>query len=39
MMISGAILHSIPAGYIFDLRARELASDEGGVRIEREASE
>ena len=39
MMISGAILHSIPSGYVFDLRARELASDEGGVRIEREASE
>jgi cyanophycinase len=39
MMISGAILHSIPSGYIFDLRARQLASDEGGVRIEREASE
>jgi len=39
MMISGAILHSIPSGYVFDLRARELVSDEGGVRIEREASE
>jgi hypothetical protein len=39
MMISGAILHSIPSGYSFDLRARELVSDEGGVRIEREASE
>jgi cyanophycinase len=39
MMISGAILHSIPSGYIFDLRARALASDEGGVGIEREASE
>jgi cyanophycinase len=39
MMISGAILHSIPSGYIFDLRARALASDEGGARTEREASE
>jgi hypothetical protein len=39
MMISGAILHSIPSGYIFDLRARALASDGGGVGTEREASE
>jgi cyanophycinase len=39
MMISGAILHSIPSGYIFDLRARALTSDGGGVGTEREASE
>ncbi|MDP9301539.1 MAG: cyanophycinase [Actinomycetota bacterium] len=39
MMISGAILHSIPSGYAFDLRARTLVSDEGGTRTEREASE
>lgn len=39
MMISGAILHSIPSGYTFDLRTRALVSDEGGARAEREASE
>ena len=39
MMISGAILHSIPSGYVFDLRARALVSDEGGVGAQREASE
>jgi hypothetical protein len=39
MMMSGAILHSIPTGYWFDLRARALISDEGGVTTEREASE
>jgi cyanophycinase len=39
LMISGAILHSIPSGYSFDLRARALISDEGGARAEREASE
>jgi cyanophycinase len=38
MMISGAVLHSIPSGYWFDLRARALVGDEGGV-AEREASE
>jgi cyanophycinase len=39
MMMSGAILHSIPTGYWFDLRARALISDEGGGATEREASE
>ncbi|HEX9122157.1 MAG TPA: cyanophycinase [Actinomycetota bacterium] len=39
MMVSGAILHSIPSGYWFDLRARALISDEGGGTTEREASE
>jgi cyanophycinase len=39
LMISGAILHSIPSGYTFDLRTRALISDEGGARAEREASE
>jgi hypothetical protein len=39
VMISGVVLHSIPSGYVFDLRTRALASDEGGVRIQREASE
>lgn len=39
MMISGAVLHSIPSGYVFDLRARALVSDEGGVEAQREASE
>jgi cyanophycinase len=39
VMISGVVLHSIPSGYLFDLRTRALASDEGGVGIQREASE
>lgn len=39
VMISGVILHSIPSGFVFDLRTRALASDEGGVGIQREASE
>jgi len=39
MMISGAILHSIPNGYWFDLRSRALLGEEGGVAQEREASE
>jgi hypothetical protein len=39
MMVSGAILHSIPSGYWFDLRARALIGDEGGAAAEREASE
>ena len=39
VMISGVVLHSIPSGYIFDLRTRALASNEGGARIQREASE
>ncbi len=39
MMVSGAILHSIPNGYWFDLRTRALLADEGGAAAEREASE
>jgi len=39
MMVTGAVLHSIPTGYWFDLRSRALLSDEGGGRAEREASE
>ena len=39
MMVSGAVLHSIPTGYWFDLRARALIADEGGGVTEREASE
>lgn len=39
MMVSGAHLHSIPAGYWFDLRARALFHDEGSGAAEREASE
>jgi hypothetical protein len=43
VMISGVVLHSIPSGYVFDLRTRALASDEapdeGGVGVQREASE
>jgi cyanophycinase len=39
MLVSGAILHSIPSGYWFDLRARALIGDEGGAATEREASE
>jgi cyanophycinase len=39
MMVTGAVLHSIPTGYWFDLRARALLSDEGGGTAEREASE
>jgi cyanophycinase len=38
MMVSGAILHSIPAGYWFDLRRRALFADEGAAEL-REASE
>jgi cyanophycinase len=38
MMVSGAVLHSIPNGYWFDLRARALIGDEGGA-AQREASE
>jgi cyanophycinase len=39
MMVTGAILHSIPTGYWFDLRTRALLSDEGGGIAQREASE
>lgn len=39
MMVSGALLHSIPSGYWFDLRARALIRPEGSRASEREASE
>jgi cyanophycinase len=39
MMVSGAQLHSIPAGFWFDLRARALFHDEAEASSEREASE
>ena len=39
MMVSGALLHSIPTGYWFDLRARALIHPEGSRPSEREASE
>lgn len=39
MMVSGAHLHSIPAGYWFDLRARALLDPGGASSTEREASE
>jgi len=39
MMVSGAMLHSIPSGYWFDLRARALIHAEGSRTTEREASE
>jgi cyanophycinase len=39
MMVSGAILHSIPSGYIFDLRSREVVHGAGMGRVTREASE
>ena len=39
MMVSGAVLHSIPGGYWFDLRSRTLLDAEGGAGAEREASE
>jgi cyanophycinase len=39
MMVSGAILHSIPSGYWFDLRSRGLLADTGERRSSREASE
>jgi cyanophycinase len=38
IMVSGAILHSLPSGYWFDLRARSLLR-EAGAGQEREASE
>jgi len=37
-MISGAILHSLPAGYWFDLRTRTLLASEDAL-ADREASE
>ncbi len=39
LMVSGAMLHSLPAGYWFDLRGRRLLAGEGALEDEREASE
>jgi cyanophycinase len=39
LMVSGAILHSLPSGYWFDLRARRLLAGDGLEEVEREASE
>ncbi len=39
LMVSGAILHSLPSGYWFDMRRRELLAGEGALLDEREASE
>ena len=39
MMVSGAILHSIPSGYWFDLRSRRLLDEGRWTRRDREASE
>ncbi|MEP6972617.1 MAG: cyanophycinase [Actinomycetota bacterium] len=39
LMVSGAILHSLPAGYWFDLRSRHLLAAEKALTDEREASE
>ena len=38
MMVSGAVLHSLPSGYWFDLRSRDLLAGPGALN-EREASE
>jgi hypothetical protein len=38
-MVSGAILHSLPSGYRFDLRGRSLISEVDAIDEEREASE
>ena len=39
LMVSGAVLHSLPSGYWFDLRARRLLAAEKALTEEREASE
>ena len=39
LMVSGAVLHSIPSGYWFDLRRRELMAGSHSRLTEREASE
>jgi len=39
LMVSGAVLHSLPAGYWFDLRARKLLAADDALAAEREASE
>jgi cyanophycinase len=39
VMVSGAILHSLPSGYWFDLRGRHLLAAPHALEAEREASE
>ena len=39
LMVSGAVLHTLPSGYWFDLRTRRLMAGEGALADEREASE
>jgi cyanophycinase len=39
LMVSGAILHSLPSGYWFDLRSRSLLAGGDALGREREASE
>jgi len=39
LMVSGAVLHSLPAGYWFDLRTRKLLAADDALAAEREASE
>jgi len=39
LMVSGVVLHSLPAGYWFDLRARVLLGTGGRRALEQEASE
>ncbi len=39
LMVSGAVLHTLPSGYWFDLRSRRLMAGEGALEAEREASE
>jgi cyanophycinase len=39
LMVSGAVLHSLPSGYRFDLRSRMLLVEEPADGLEREASE
>ncbi len=39
LMVSGAVVHSLPSGYWFDLRTRELLAAEHAHEREREASE
>jgi cyanophycinase len=39
LMVSGAVLHSLPSGYWFDLRRRELLAGPRAHAAEREASE
>ncbi len=39
LMVSGAVLHSLPAGYWFDLRTRKLLAADHALAAELEASE